>query len=121
MNERPKKGAKAKPKPRLVAPAATDSGRLIQQMLAHVRLDPADYKDYVAIAESRMIDWTGESYDLKRADGTPLDGPPAVLHKRDLRKVAGDGLASKFWHRALNRRVVRRGPGDKRGKPSKTA
>lgn len=109
-------GVKLKPREsKPVARASTPNGRIIQGMLAQHNIDGNLYKDYVAITGDRLIDWSGESYEALNEDGKPYNGPPAVLHKRDLKKVVGPALARKFWHPVLNKRVVRRGPKDPRG------
>jgi hypothetical protein len=109
-------GARLKPQAaKQVQRAATPNGRIIQGMLAQHNIDPNLYKDYVAITGDRLIDWSGEEYQVQSENGTAYVGPSAVLHKRHLKKVVGSVLAAKFWHPTLNKRVVRRGPKDPRG------
>lgn len=80
-----------------------------------------NYKDYVVIAEGRLIDWS-DSWDILAPDGQPLGFDGVVLmHKRALAGVLGERFASKFWNSSVRRRVppqqrnpnavVRRTPG----------
>ncbi len=66
-------------------------------------------KDFVIISGLRMIDVSG-SFDIKMKEN-PGKPPPSgvfIVHKKDLHKVIGDELASRFWNRRLHMRVPRK-------------
>lgn len=68
-------------------------------------------KDFIIISGLRMIDVSG-SFDIKMKEN-PEKPPPSgvyIVHKKDLHKVIGEELASKFWNRRLHMRVPRKNP-----------
>jgi hypothetical protein len=96
-----KKKSPSKPKKKK---AATPNGKLIQDLMAGNRVK-GSYKDFVAIAGNRIIDWI-DSYEAYRPNGEPVgvEGV-ALIHKRALHDIFGEAFASKFWNRALRMRV----------------
>jgi hypothetical protein len=89
---------------RKLKPAESASGRMIQDLMRSVGAD-GSYKDYVVIAGNRLVDWRG-SYDIKRAEDSKSVGIPdgvALIHKRKLKNVIGDGAAKMFWRPGVGR------------------
>lgn len=83
----------------------TVNGHRIVELLkmTHKRGNP---KDFVIIVGKRMMDYWG-SYDMENKEGKTIgiEGV-ALIHKKELHKVVGDELASKFWSRRLGMRVA---------------
>lgn len=82
--------------------APTPNAKLINDLMVEKRVE-GDFKDYVIISGSRLIDWK-KSFDIK-LDGDKslgIDGV-ALIHKRRLHNIVGDEEASRFWHPGLGR------------------
>lgn len=91
--------------------AKTANGQRIQQMLIRVGWNPADYKDYVVIIGTRLIDWA-DSYNVTNNEGKPVrEGSEAiVLHKSKLHEAIPERVADLFWNKRLGTRVIKDGP-----------
>lgn len=91
--------------------AKTDNGRRIQQMLIKVGWPVADYKDYVALFGTTLLDWK-DRFTCTNTDGQPFnpDGRILLIHKSKLHGTVPDQLADQMWHPKLNCRVVKAGP-----------
>jgi hypothetical protein len=103
------KGINNRKKVRVILKAKTTNGQRIQGLLASRGKNPTKYKDYVVITNGQLVDWI-TAYNITKADGEPIVGPLALIHKSDLHRVIGDKFASKFWNKALGRRVAQKGP-----------
>ena len=82
----------------------TPNGRQIFELLRLTK-KKGNPKDFVIIVGKRMLDYWG-SYDMENKEGKSVgvEGV-ALIHKRELHKVVGDELASKFWNRKTGMRV----------------
>jgi hypothetical protein len=82
----------------------TQNGQLIYQLMVS-RGVRGDYKDYVLVTPTEIIDWqdrwtvvSGEVFDK-----------PQLMHKKLLRHVLGDDVASEIWHPKMGRLVAVKG------------
>jgi len=80
----------------------TPNGAMIKRIMS-LKGTSGHYKDFVVIANQRLIDWYG-SWDIHNQNGEPVgvDGV-ALIHKSQLAKYVGEELASKFWKRGIGR------------------
>lgn len=99
--EAKKKSQENKTKPR----APTQNGKLIQDLMAK-RGVKGNYKDYVVIAGTRLIDWI-ESWDIFNSQGEPMGFDGVVLyHKSRLPDILDEKFTARFWNKKLGRRVT---------------
>lgn len=101
-----------KPEPRPYLVARTPNGRDIQKLLASSKKDPREYKDWVVLKESQLMDWLS-TYNVTRTlpnNATEsFDFGVMLVHKSELHRFIGE-LAERWWHRKLGRRVQQKGP-----------
>lgn len=84
---------------------STPNGKLIQDLMDKKRVK-GNYKDYVVIASTRLIDWI-EAWDIFNSQGEPMGFDGVVLHHKS--KLAGmldEKFATRFWNKKLGRRVT---------------
>jgi hypothetical protein len=98
-------GKRRKNKPRAAKqrPNMTANEQLIADMMVKVR-KRGNPKDYVVLTGLRMIDFFG-SYDIKPPSQSDGVKGVVLVHKRNLHRILGDEVASKFWNRKTGTRV----------------
>lgn len=113
MSEAEKPEAPAEPKKRkaskalkkrLSTPVPTANAKIIRDLMVSSKVK-GTFKDFVIMADNRIIDWRGSYNMLHPENGAPVSVKGLVLiHKSKLRNVIGAELAKQFWHPVLGRR-----------------
>lgn len=81
----------------------TTNGKIIRDlMLAHKV--KGNYKDFVVITGSRLMDWAA-SFDIRNVETGQAASTPRIMliHKRDLNRVIGPEAAKAFWRKGIGR------------------
>jgi hypothetical protein len=90
--------------------ARTPNGQRIQRLLVRTGWPPSQYKDYVVVFGTTLLDWK-DRYTVTTTDGKPVgSGEMMLVHKSKLHGMIPRRIADRFWHQATGTRVVKAGP-----------